>query len=372
MKSAEQPKPMVQFYALATLVLLILAVPGCSQDASNPVKKAQKVELYEAVVKGGGSTTQPNLHSDVLPWLIDALDLKKTGFESFRITKYDVSPDGRYVAINISNGKATEPPGPLYRFVIFDSKEKRILFPSKEVHLRDDLGYPYVAAKFRDNNLIAIAYGYRNIIASVVSLPDGEVIRRQELYVSSVENISEELFVLLESAAGHSAIGKTKAHACDVLRERKKILIKEVRDYYSFALNNELTVESDYKVLPSDFRLNKDEIRSTDCIEDVGPDDCSGDMMTASFFDDHVYRDYGTGREVIYTGDFGQLSSRIYQNMSQDELINILGKPYRKNAFVMTYKTISEFEDRSPEEQLFFYFKNDELFAASNSNGSGC
>lgn len=372
MKSIEYRKSSAQLCALAMFAFYVIAVTGCGQDAKGSLNKSQKSESSQVGVNNAAPTIRANLPKDLLPWLIDVLELKKHQFENYQITKYDISPDNRYLAINISNGKAPDSAGPFYRFVVVDAHNRQILFPSKDIQLSDDLGYPYVAAKFSDQNLVAVAYGMRNIIASVVSLPGGEVIKRHELEVSTLEGINAELSVLLDGSSERPTIGGKPLRACGSLKESMKSVVKEIQDYHSMAFRDEPVVENEYKVLPSGFKLNGDSIRDSDCIEDIGIDECSGDMKTISYFADHTYRDYAVGWEEIYAGNFGRLSHHIYQGMNQDELTKALGRPYRRNEFVMSYQTISEFEDESPEEQLFFYFKHGRLFAIKNGNGSGC
>lgn len=117
---------------------------------------------------------------------------------NFQITHYVMSPDQRYAIVNIRNEMATDTPGPFYRFVVISLNEQKIFFPPMKELLSNDLGIPYISAKFNENNLLAVAYGNRFIEATVVSLPDGKVIKTQELDVFEVEEINKALTRLLK------------------------------------------------------------------------------------------------------------------------------------------------------------------------------
>lgn len=136
-----------------------------------------------------------------LPWLVETLDLdSRYPADDFQITTQKISPDRRYAIVNISNGAQHGTSGPFYRFVVFNPKAKRIFFPPDSELRSKSLGYPYIAAEFDDANQVAIAYGYRSIVASIVGLPKGEIIESHELDLFEVDEIEKALGRLLEAS----------------------------------------------------------------------------------------------------------------------------------------------------------------------------
>lgn len=133
-----------------------------------------------------------------LPWIVSTLNLKKHGYKNFQITGYVLSPGKHYAVINISNGRPGETPGPYYRFLVCNPKARRIFYPSME-YLRSEHRDSYIAAKFSGEDLLGIAFGYRTIVANIVSLPEGKVLKHQELVdLFEVDEIEKELSDLLE------------------------------------------------------------------------------------------------------------------------------------------------------------------------------
>jgi hypothetical protein len=133
-----------------------------------------------------------------LPWVINILNLHKHGYKNFQIQSFEISPDQRYAVINISNGKSQDTPGPFHRFVVCNPKSKEIFFPPMEMLISENLGYPYIAAKFAADNRLAIAYGYRSVMASVVSLPSGKILEKREINVFETNLIEQVLSKLLQ------------------------------------------------------------------------------------------------------------------------------------------------------------------------------
>lgn len=161
-----------------------------------------------APVPPTGGPTAPNLPAldsasvtASLPWLVESLDLdSRYPADDFQITSQKISPDRRYAIVNISNGAKQGTSGPFYRFVVFNPKAEQIFFPPESELRSKNLGYPYLAAEFDDGNRVAIAYGYRSIMASIVALPEGEIIESHDLDVFEVDEIEEALGRLLEAS----------------------------------------------------------------------------------------------------------------------------------------------------------------------------
>lgn len=136
-----------------------------------------------------------------LPWIIDILELEKLyPRDDFQIDNYEISSDKRYAIVNISNGARSGTSGPFYRFLVFNPKAKRIFFPSMKKLRSENLGYPYIAARFNDRNQAAIAYGYRSIVASIVMLPEGQIMTKRELDLYDKNEIENALEHMLEKA----------------------------------------------------------------------------------------------------------------------------------------------------------------------------
>lgn len=165
------------------VMLSVCAVPVavCAQNVNGQLDNSQR-NIAQVANHGSPASNKPtNIAKDLFPWLSEALELKKHKVKYLHIANYDVSPDGRYMAVNISNETRDRLHAPFYRFVVVDARERRILFPDKELLLRDDKGYPYISVRFDNNNHAAIAYGMRTIGASVLSLSNGNVIKEKNL-----------------------------------------------------------------------------------------------------------------------------------------------------------------------------------------------
>lgn len=199
--------------SLAVLALCLVTAVGCGNKSNaqvgagevdaatqNPVTAQPK---SKHVVPPQSEAELPVIDGEAvvaaLPWIVDTLALEKQyRKDDFQIDNYEISPDKRYVIANISNGARSGTSGPFYRFLVFNPKAKRIFFPSMSILRSDNLGYPYIAAKFNDRDQVAIAQGYRSITGSIVVLPEGKILSNREIDVFDTKEIEKALARMLE------------------------------------------------------------------------------------------------------------------------------------------------------------------------------
>ena len=197
------------------LAMSLLAASGCNAESSSQIAEThtktadQVLTAAQPESRGADSTPAkaelPLIDNEsvagALPWIIDTLNLdKRYRKNDLQIDAYEISPDRRYAIVNISNGALAGTSGPFYRFIVFNPKAKRIFFPSMSMLRSDNLGYPYIAAKFNNRDRLFIAYGYRSITADTVMLPDGKILTSRELEVFEVDEIERELARMAEQA----------------------------------------------------------------------------------------------------------------------------------------------------------------------------
>lgn len=121
-----------------------------------------------------------------IDWIVDSLKLKKQGYDKFWIYEFKVSPNGKYVLVNISEESENPIPGPFYRYLIYQKGKRRICFPSKKTLTKINLGYPYIKARFTDNSeKCLIIAGYRTLVAQIVQLPEGKLLKQMDLEIEA-------------------------------------------------------------------------------------------------------------------------------------------------------------------------------------------
>lgn len=196
---------------LAVLALCLVTAIGCGNnsnaqvgvgDADTATKNPDAAQPKSKHVPQSESEL-PVIDSEAviaaLPWIVDTLALEKQyRKDDFQIDNYEISPDKRYAIANISNGALSGTSGPIFRFLVFNPKAKRIFFPSMSMLRSDNLGYPYIAAKFNDHDKLSIAYGYRSIVASIVVLPEGDILTKRDLELFDVNEIEKAVASMLE------------------------------------------------------------------------------------------------------------------------------------------------------------------------------